>query len=96
MNTRSVVRFSGVVSSLFLALSLGFGAGVGCGGGRYVITTTSGAKIITATKPRLVDSNYVFKDANGATNRISTLRVRVVEPYSGKAAGTSLKVPELK
>ncbi len=92
MNSRSPV-FTRAFPVLVLALIL---AATGCGGGRYVITTTSGAKVITATRPRLVDSNYVFKDALGNTNRISTLRVRVVEPYSPKAAGTSLKVPELQ
>lgn len=70
-------------------------AGVGCSSS-YVITTTSGAKIITASKPKLIDSMYVYRDANGGTNRISKLRVRVVEPYSKEAAGRQLQAPQLK
>ena len=84
------------VRSLALAwVSLTLVLGAGCSG-RYIITTTSGAKIITTHKPKLVDSMYVYRDANGATNMISKLRVRVVEPYSKEAAGTMMKAPELK
>lgn len=63
---------------------------------RYVITTTSGHKVITASKPKLVQSRYVYKDANGRTNELSILRVRAVEPYSKEAMGSPLKVPELR
>ena len=81
--------------SVLVLVSVTLVAGSGCSG-RYIITTTSGAKIITPRKPKLVDSMYVYRDANGATNMISKLRVRVVEPYSREAAGTMMKVPELK
>ena len=63
---------------------------------RYIITTTSGAKVITATKPKLVQSRYVYKDGSGRTNELSTLRVRSVEPYSKEALGSPMKVPELR
>ncbi len=63
---------------------------------RYVITTTGGAKIVTASKPKLVQSRYIYRDANGRTNEISTMRVRVVEPYSSEAEGVQRRVPELQ
>lgn len=63
---------------------------------RYVITTTSGAKVVTASKPRLVESRYVYKDANGQTMEISVLRVRVIEPYSKEAEGRGILLPEVR
>lgn len=69
--------------------------GTGCSG-RYLITTTSGAKIVTANKPRLVQSKYVYKDGSGQVMEISSMRVRVIEPYSKKAAGKTLQRPELQ
>ena len=77
-----------------LALALAFGA-AGCSRS-YIITTNTGAKVITASKPRLVQSKFVYKDANGRTNEISTLRVRTVEPYSKEALGSPMKIPELR
>jgi hypothetical protein len=63
---------------------------------RYVITTTSGAKVVTASKPRLVESRYVYKDAYGEKMEISVLRVRVIEPYSKEAEGRGILRPELQ
>ncbi|MCC7376289.1 MAG: YgdI/YgdR family lipoprotein [Verrucomicrobiales bacterium] len=67
----------------------------GCSG-RYIITTTSGAKIVTANKPKLVQSKYVYKDGSGQVVEISTMRVRVIEPYSKRSAGRQLSRPELQ
>lgn len=63
---------------------------------RYVITTTSGAKVVTASKPRLVESRYVYKDAHGEKMEISVLRVRVIEPYSKEAEGRGILRPEVQ
>lgn len=70
-------------------------AGAGCRSS-YIITTTSGAKVVTASKPKLRESNYVYRDANGETVAISKLRVRAIEPYSKEAAGAVLKAPQLQ
>lgn len=80
--------------ALALAATLALAA-AGCSRS-YIITTNTGHKVVTATKPRLVQSKYVYKDANGRTNEISTLRVRSVEPYSKEAMGSPLKIPELR
>ncbi|MBL9135818.1 MAG: YgdI/YgdR family lipoprotein [Verrucomicrobiales bacterium] len=80
------------LSALILGCAL---VATGCSG-RYLITTTSGAKIVTANKPRLVQSKYVYKDGSGQVVEISSMRVRVIEPYSKKAAGRTLSRPELQ
>ncbi len=87
-------RFPSFAASLAAAV-LALGLGAGCARS-YIITTNTGAKVVTASKPKLVESMYVYRDANGATNYISKLRVRVIEPYSKEAAGRSLQAPELK
>lgn len=79
-----------LVMGLIVALAAG-----GCAR-RYIITTTTGAKIVTPRKPKSVENKYVYKDANGQTVEISKLRVRVIEPYSEKAAGRQLSIPELQ
>lgn len=83
-------RFSTLGALLLGTLLVG-----GCAN-RYVITTTHGAKLVTASKPRLVGSMYVYKDANRQPVEISTMRVRQIEPYSRAAAGSQLLVPELR
>jgi|GEM_PF-1939451 len=67
----------------------------GCSG-RYVITTTNGSKIITPSKPKRIESKYVYKDGNGKVVEIPAMRVRVIEPYSKEAAGVQTLSPELK
>lgn len=89
-------RFSTLRAPLLLgALLLGAFLVGGCAN-RYVITTTHGAKLVTASKPRLVGSMYVYKDANRQPVEISAMRVRQIEPYSRAAAGSQLLVPELR
>lgn len=68
---------------------------VGCSG-RYLITTTSGAKIVTRSRPKRVDSLFVYRGAGGESNAISVLRVRSIEPYSKAGLGKQLKPPELQ
>lgn len=81
------------ISALLALLVLGLTAGCS---NRYIITTVHGTKIITASKPKLVESKYVYKDATGQKVEISTMRVRVIEPYSKEAAGRQLSMPELR
>jgi hypothetical protein len=52
-------------------------------------------KIITPRKPKHVDGKYVYKDGTNLVE-ISAMRVRVIEPYSKKAAGGQVRVPELQ
>jgi hypothetical protein len=51
----------------------------------YVMKLSSGAEITTATKPRLKDGVYHFKDAKGEEHFVPMARVRVVEPASAAA-----------
>jgi hypothetical protein len=48
----------------------------------YVMRLNNGAEITTASKPRLRDGNYCFKDARGEEHFISVGRVREVAPAS--------------
>lgn len=82
-------------SLLTLGLLAVMAAAPGCAR-RYVITTTTGARIVTASKPRQVESKFVYRDASGEKVEINALRVRLIEPYSKKSAGAQLSVPDLK
>ena len=70
---------------------------VGTGGctQRYIITKTDGTRLITANKPKLVESKYVYRDASGRQVEVPTMRVRLIEPYSKKAAGLPREVPDV-
>lgn len=48
----------------------------------YNITLTNGSVITTASKPRLENGSYHFKDASGQDVYISGTRVREVAPTS--------------
>jgi hypothetical protein len=48
----------------------------------YVITTTSGTRIDTSTKPRLKNGFYVYKDALGRDQAFSAGRVSEISPRS--------------
>ena len=79
------------ISVLLLVLGL-------CGGGcsnRYVITTTYGTKLVTASKPKLVESRFEYKDASGQIVTIPAMRVRLIEPYSKEAAPSPAWQPDL-
>lgn len=46
----------------------------------YVIETTGGSKILTASRPREREGFYVWKDARGDEQQISRMRVREIWP----------------
>lgn len=84
---RTLIRFAQILGIAVLV--------AGCSG-RYVITTTSGSKIVTPSKPKRVDSKFVYKDGEGKLVEIPAMRVRVIEPYSKEAAGTLPRNPEIR
>ena len=79
--------------ALALVLVLAFFA-TGCAQ-RYIITKTDGTRLITASRPKLVESKYVYKDASGQKVEVSKMRVRLIEPYSKESAGAQRRLPDL-
>ncbi len=49
---------------------------------QYLIKLNSGGQITTASKPRLKNGSYYFKDAKGNVQAIAAGRVREIEPAS--------------
>jgi hypothetical protein len=49
---------------------------------QYVMKLNNGTTVSTASKPKLKNGYYAFKDATGRENRISQSRVIVIEPAS--------------
>jgi hypothetical protein len=49
---------------------------------QYVIKLSNGVKVTTASKPKLKQGFYTFKDAAGRENKISQSRVVEIEPAS--------------
>jgi hypothetical protein len=64
-----------------LLFLIGLMALTGCAH-HYVLKLTNGAEITTATKPRLKDGAYHFKDAKGEEHLIATANVRELAPAS--------------
>jgi len=65
--------------SLLLLLSLT----VLCGCAHtYVITLDNGKRVTTASKPKLQNGRYVFKDAMGRPSYLAASRVREIAPAS--------------
>jgi hypothetical protein len=48
----------------------------------YVIKLTNGVELVSASKPKLKDNIYHFKDAKGAEHVVSSGRVLEIEPAS--------------
>jgi hypothetical protein len=76
-----------------LLLAVGI-ATTGCAQ-RYLIVKTDGTRLITASRPKLVESKYVYRDATGQVVEVPKMRVRLIEPYSEKAAGVQRQLPDL-
>jgi hypothetical protein len=64
-----------------LPLLIGLMVLTGCAH-HYVIRLSNGAEITTATKPRLKEGVYQFKDAKGEEHFVPVNRVREVAPAS--------------
>ncbi len=66
--------------ALVLLMALGLLAG-GCAH-NYVMTLHNGLQVTTASKPKLKDGAYVYKDALGREVSIPAGSVRMIEPAS--------------
>ena len=64
-----------------LPLFIGLIALVGCAH-HYVMRLNNGTEVVTASKPKLKDGIYSFKDAKGAEHFVASGRVREVAPAS--------------
>ena len=49
---------------------------------QYVMKMTNNTKIVTASKPKLQNGVYVYKDAKGNQHSISQSRISEIEPLS--------------
>ena len=65
----------------FLPFTVCVGLLAGCAR-HYHLTLTNGSVIITASKPRLENGSYHFKDASGKVVYVPSFRVREVAPTS--------------
>jgi hypothetical protein len=48
----------------------------------YVLRLNNGSEIVTASKPRLKEGNYYYKDAKGEQHVLAAGRVREMAPAS--------------
>ncbi len=69
------------MNKLVLILLVGLAALCGCTH-HYVMKLTNGMQITTASKPKLKEGFYYYKDAKGEQVRIPRGRVRQIEPAS--------------
>jgi hypothetical protein len=69
------------MNKVALPLLIGLIALTGCAH-HYVIKLSSGAQITTASKPKLKDGIYYFKDSKGEEHALAGARVREVAPAS--------------
>ena len=70
-----------VMRKAALPLLIGLIALTGCAN-HYVMRLNNGSEITTATKPRLKDGTYHFKDAKGEEQLVPAFAVREVAPAS--------------
>jgi Bacterial protein of unknown function (DUF903) len=61
---------------------------------QYVMKLNTGSEITTATKPKLKEGVYYFKDAKGEEHAVAAVRVREIAPVS--VAEKESKAPPLK
>ena len=76
-----------------LPLAIGLIALTGCTH-QYVMRLSNGADITTASKPKLKEGIYSYKDAKGEENFVPASRVREIAPAS--VAKKENKTPPLK
>jgi hypothetical protein len=69
------------MNRLALLLLLCLAALTGCAR-QYVMKLSNGTRVTTASKPKLKQGYYTFKDAAGNQNKISQNRVLEIEPAS--------------
>jgi hypothetical protein len=77
----------------WLPLLIGLIALTGCAH-HYVMQLNNGAQVTTASKPKLKEGVYYFKDAKGEQHAVAAARVRQVAPAS--VAERESKPPPLK
>ena len=70
-----------VMNKIGLLLMLSLSLLCGCAH-TYVITLDNGKRVTTASKPRLQNGRYVFKDAMGRPSFVPVSRVREIAPAS--------------
>ncbi len=70
-----------VMQKAAVPLLIGLIALTGCAN-HYVMRLNNGSEITTATKPRLKDGTYHFKDAKGEEQLVPAFAVREVAPAS--------------
>jgi hypothetical protein len=70
-----------VMQKAVVPLLIGLIALTGCAN-HYVMRLNNGSEITTATKPRLKDGTYHFKDAKGEEQLVPAFAVREVAPAS--------------
>ena len=78
-----------------LFLLIGLLALSGCAS-HYVMRLNNGTQIITASKPKLKNNVYTFKDAKGEKHFIGASRVHEIEPASLAAQEDKPKVQKVK
>jgi hypothetical protein len=69
------------MKKVFMPLLIGLMALTGCAH-HYVMKLSNGSQITTATKPKLKDGSYYFKDAKGEEHYVPEARVREIAPAS--------------
>jgi len=76
MRVNSIPTMKHLLPTVLLAVLL-----TGCTS-HYVITLNNGSRITTASKPRLENGSYVFKDAKGQPASVFAGSVREIAPAS--------------